>query len=172
MGDREKASLRLQFNPQIRLELHGATITSDAGLLPIRELDDALGLTPIASDYLQESRTGRNIRHHPVPLLRQSIYSRLAGYDDTNDAERLSQDPAMRVVLGWQGSDRNAARTNTMSRFETETLTQEDNLNPNPPKDTDGRREDSGRMGEGATGEMAGLHWGRLEVGGRSSVAA
>ena len=128
MGDREKASLRLQFNPQIRLELHGATITSDAGLLAFRELDDALDLTPIASDYLQESRTGRNIRHHLVPLLRQSIYSRLAGYDDTNDAERLSQDPAMRVVVGWQGSDRNAARTNTMSRFETETLTQEDNL--------------------------------------------
>ena len=121
MGDREKASLRLQFNPQIRLELHGATITSDAGLLAFRELDDALDLTPIASDYLQESRTGRNIRHHLVPLLRQSIYSRLAGYDDTNDAERLSQDPAMRVVVGWQGSDRNAARTNTMSRFENDT---------------------------------------------------
>ena len=112
----------------LRLEFHGATITSDAGLLAFRELDDALDLTPIASDYLQESRTGRNIRHHLVPLLRQSIYSRLAGYDDTNDAERLSQDPAMRVVVGWQGSDRNAARTNTMSRFETETLTQEDNL--------------------------------------------
>ncbi len=108
--------------------VHGATITSDAGLLAFRELDDALDLTPIASDYLRESRTGRNIRHHLVPLLRQSIYSRLAGYDDTNDAERLSQDPAMRVVVGWQGSDRNAARTNTMSRFETETLTQEDNL--------------------------------------------
>ena len=127
MGDRDKTPLRLQFNPQIRLELHGATITSDAGLLAFRELDDALDLTPIASDYLQESRNGRNIRHHLVPLLRQSIYSRLAGYDDTNDAERLSQDPAMRVVVGWQGSDRNAARTNTMSRFETETLTQEDN---------------------------------------------
>ena len=129
MGDGDKTPLRLQFNPKVRLEFHGATITSDAGLLPIRELDDALGLTPILpADYLQESRTGRNIRHHLVPLLRQSIYSRLAGCDDTNDGERLSQDPAMRVVVGWQGSDRNAARTNTMSRFETETLTQEDNL--------------------------------------------
>ena len=78
MGDREKASLRLQFNPQIRLELHGATITSDAGLLAFRELDDALDLTTIASDYLQESRTGRNMG--PV-LHRQAIYSRLAGYD-------------------------------------------------------------------------------------------
>ena len=56
MGDREKASLRLQFNPQIRLELHGATITSDAGLLAFRELDDALDLTPIASDYVQGHR--------------------------------------------------------------------------------------------------------------------
>ena len=128
MGDGEKAPLRVQFNPKVCLEFHGATITSDAGLLPIRELDEALGLTDTADGYLQESRTGRNIRHHLIPLIRQSIYSRLAGYDDTNDAQRLAQDPAMRVVVGWQGSDRNAARTNTMSRFETETLTQEDNL--------------------------------------------
>ena len=64
MGDREKASLRLQFNPQIRLELHGATITSDAGLLAFRELDDALDLTPIASDYL----SGKPYRpQHPPP---------------------------------------------------------------------------------------------------------
>ena len=80
---------------------HGRTITSDAGLLACREIDDALSLTDTASDYLQESRSGRTIRHHLVPLLRQSIYSRLAGYDDTNDAERLSQDPAMRVAVGW-----------------------------------------------------------------------
>ncbi len=128
MGDGEKAPLRLQFNPKVRLEFRGSTITSDAGLLPIRELDEALSLTNTADDYLQESRTGRNIRHRLVPLLRQSIYSRLAGYDDTNDAERLAQDPAMRVVVGWKGSERNAASVNTMSRFETEILTQEDNL--------------------------------------------
>ena len=59
MGDGDKTPLRLQFNPKVRLEFHGATITSDAGLLPIRELDDALGLTHIAADYLQESRSGR-----------------------------------------------------------------------------------------------------------------
>jgi hypothetical protein len=128
MGDGDKAPLRLQFNPSVRLEFHGSTITSDAGLLPLRGLDEALGLTHIAADYLQESRTGRNIQHHLVPLLRQSIYSRLAGYDDTNDAERLAQAPAMRVVVGWQGSDRSAASANTMSRFETEILTRENNL--------------------------------------------
>jgi hypothetical protein len=128
MGDSEKAPLRLQFNPKIRLEFHGATITSDAGLLAFREFDDALGLTCIASDYLPESRTGRNIRHHLVPLLTQSIYSRLAGYDDTNDAGRLSQDPAMRVIVGWQGSERKGASTSEMGRLETELMTQESNL--------------------------------------------
>ena len=75
MGDGEKAPLRVQFNPKVCLEFHGATITSDAGLLPIRELDEALGLTDTADGYLQESRTGRNIRHHLIPLIRQSIYS-------------------------------------------------------------------------------------------------
>ena len=128
MGDGEKAPLRLQFNPKIRLEFHGSTITSDAGLLAFREFDDALGLTEIAEDYLQERRTGRNILHHLVPLLRQSIFSRLAGYDDTNDADRLAYDPAMRVVVGWQGSERKAASTSEMGRFETETLTEEKNL--------------------------------------------
>ena len=128
MGDGEKAPLRLQFNPKVRLEFHGSTITSDAGLLAFRELDHALDLTGIASDYLQDYRTGRNIQHHLVPLLRQSIFSRLAGYDDTNDADRLAQDPAMRVVVGWQGSERKAASTSEMGRFETETLTEEKNL--------------------------------------------
>ena len=128
MGYGSNTPLRPQFNPKVRLECHGATITSDAGLLPIRDLDDALGLTDIAADYLQESRTGRNIQHHLVLLLRQSIYSRLAGHDDTNDAERLSQDPALRVVVGWQGSDRNTASNSETGRFDMETLIQEENL--------------------------------------------
>ena len=87
-----------------------------------------MGLTEIAEDYLQDRRTGRNILHHLVPLLRQSIFSRLAGYDDTNDADRLAYDPAMRVVVGWQGSERKAASTSEMGRFERETLTEEKNL--------------------------------------------
>ena len=128
MDDGEKAPLRLQFNPKVRLEFHGSTITSDAGLLAFRELDHALDLTCIAIDYLQDYRTGRNIQHHLVPLLRQSIFSRLAGYDDTNDADRLAQDPAMRVVVGWQGSERKTASTSEIGRFETETLTEEKNL--------------------------------------------
>ncbi|MCH9039660.1 MAG: IS1380 family transposase [Chloroflexi bacterium] len=128
MGDGDKTPFKLNFDSKVRLEFRGATITSDAGLLACRELDDALSLTDSANDYLKESRTGKNILHKLIPLLRQSIYSRLAGYDDTNDADRLSKDPAMRVVVGWKGPDRNAASTSEMGRFETELLTQQDNL--------------------------------------------
>ena len=116
------------LTPKFAWSFAGATITSDAGLLACRELDDALSLTDSADEFLKESRTGKNILHQLIPLLRQSVYSRLAGYDDTNDADRLSQDPALRVVVGWKGPDRNAASTSEMGRFETELLTQKENL--------------------------------------------
>ena len=128
MGESSDTPLKLQFDRRVRLDFRGATITSDAGLLACRELDAALGLTETANDYIHESRTGRNVQHRLLPLLRRSVYSRLAGYEDTNDAERLAQDPAMRVIVGWQGTDKQAASTNTMSRFETEVLTEEENL--------------------------------------------
>ena len=129
MGESTSPRATLRFDRRIRLEFRGATITSDAGLLACRELDDALGLTETASECLQESRGGRNVQHRLVGLLRQSVYSRLAGYEDTNDAERLAQDPTMRVVVGRRGGpERPAASTNTMSRFETEVLTQDGNV--------------------------------------------
>ena len=129
MGESTNPRSTLRFDRRIRLEFHGATITSDAGLLACRELDDALGLTETANECLQESRGGRNVQHRLVGLLRQSVYSRLAGYEDTNDAERLSDDPTMRVIVGRRGGpERPAASTNTMSRFETEVLTQDGNV--------------------------------------------
>ena len=93
MGESTDTRATLRFDRRLRLEFRGATITSDAGLLACRELDDALGLTETARECLQESRGGRNVQHQFVALLRQSVYSRLAGYEDTNDAERLAKDP-------------------------------------------------------------------------------
>lgn len=94
MGEKAQEALKLQFDRGLRLEFHGAKITSDAGLLACRELDGALGLSEVAPTFLQETRGGRNVQHELIPLLRQSVYSRLAGYEDTNDAERLANDPA------------------------------------------------------------------------------
>jgi len=128
MGEKTKEALKLQFDKRLRLEFHGARITSDAGLLVVRELDEALGLTEKAPTYLRDSRGGRNVQHEIVPLLRQSVYSRLAGYEDTNDAVRLARDPAMQAVVGRRALEKQAASTNTVSRFETDVLISEENL--------------------------------------------
>jgi hypothetical protein len=128
MGEAREDALRLDFDHTLKLEFHGTKVTSDGGLLAYRELDDVLGLTSAVDEELRDIRTGRNTQHGLAALLRQSIYSRLAGYDDTNDAERLAVDPAMRHVAGGRAVERSAASTSVMSRFETEILTQPKNL--------------------------------------------
>ena len=78
MGDSHNDTIRVDFDRTIKLEFHGATVTSDAGLLAYRELDDALELTRTAATGLHDIRTGQNTQHSLLALLRQSIYSRLA----------------------------------------------------------------------------------------------
>ena len=119
--------LNIRFDRKIKLEFHGARLTSDGGLLVYRELDDALGLFNSASTVMNDKRTGRNIQHDITNLLRQSVYSRLAGYEDVNDAQRLSVDPVMRAVTGKK-KRKNAASVNTVGRFETEVLPLKKNL--------------------------------------------
>lgn len=128
MGDSQNDTVRVDFDRQIKLAFHGSTVTSDAGLLAYRELDDALRLTSTAATVLHDTRTGQNAQHTLLALLRQSIYSRLAGYEDVNDAERLCLDPALRAVVGGRAKDNKAASTSEMARFETETLSSKDNL--------------------------------------------
>jgi hypothetical protein len=120
--------LRVAFDRRLKLEFHGARITSDGGLLAYRELDDALGLTATAASTLAEGRRGANIHHRLLGLLRQAVYGRLAGYEDVNDAERLAHDPAMRAIVGREGLDRLAASSSEMGRFETDWLATEANL--------------------------------------------
>jgi hypothetical protein len=126
-GERQEP-LRVAFDRPIRLEFHGARITSDGGLLAYGELDDAISLTAIAALAFGEGRSGKNIRHRLLGLLRQAVYGRLAGYEDVNGAERLAHDPAMRAIVGRVGIDRPAASTSQMGCFETEWLATETNL--------------------------------------------
>ena len=128
MGDRRKQALRVQFDGKIKLRFHGAKITSDAGLLAFRELDEAFGLTERGSTVLADPRHGKNTQHTMSAMLRQSVYGRLAGYEDVNDAERLRVDPAMRQVVGGRAKEKEAASTSEMSRFETEMLSSRENL--------------------------------------------
>ena len=130
MGDAKQDDLRVGFDSRLKLKFCGSQVTSDAGLLAYRELDEALGLTEIGADLLTDSRLGANKQHLLVPLLRQSIYSRLAGYEGVNDAERLAVDPAMRHVVGGRAAqaDNEAASMSVVGRFETEILSQRCNL--------------------------------------------
>src|ERR687895_644214 len=127
-GEESDAALRVTFDPRLKLEFHGSRVTSDAGLLPFRDLDDALGLTDLAGEVLADTRTGQNSRHTLVAQLRQSVFGRLAGYEDVNDADRLAHDPALRWIVGGRAATQAAACTSQMGRFETEVLTQEATL--------------------------------------------
>src|SRR5512140_3172579 len=127
-GEAESGALRLDFDRRLTLQFRGSVVTSDAGLLAYRELDDALGLTALAGEILADARTGKNGRHALVGMLRQSVFGRLAGYEDVNDAERLRHDPAMRWIVGGKASHGCTASPSQMGRFETRWLTAEKNL--------------------------------------------
>ena len=116
-GEADRRPLRPCFDRRLKLEFHGSRVTSDAGLLAYRELDDALGLTALAGHVLADSRTGKNGWHGVVGLLRQSVYGRLAGYEDVNDADRLGRDPAMRWIVGGKAVERGGAQGGTGSEL-------------------------------------------------------
>ena len=73
MGDAEHDELRVGFDSRLKLRFCGRKVTSDAGLLAYRELDEALGLTEMGMDLLTDSRLGSNKQHLLVPLLLQSM---------------------------------------------------------------------------------------------------
>jgi len=128
MAQLQGEGLRVGFDSSLRLEFHGSKVTTDAGLLAYRELEEALGLFDSVSKNLSDRRTGRNIQHGIKNLLRQSVYSRLAGYEDVNDATRMSKDPVMRAITEKKKVKKDAASENSMGRFETEMLTLKENL--------------------------------------------
>jgi len=102
-------------------------VTSDAGLLLPRELDERLGLNTLIERHLTDPRTGRNRQFAMPDLLRQSIYSRLAGYGDTNNARRLAEDPAFRMLASRERRETHIPLTSTLHWFETEVLAEERN---------------------------------------------
>jgi Transposase DDE domain group 1 len=128
VGEKEKQPFQLSFNGSLRVEFQGARVTSDGGLILVRELDERLGLSALMERNLSDSRRSKNVQFPLSDLLRQSIYSRPAGYEDVNDAARLSQDPTFRLIGSNKIWERGAALTSRLRSFETEVLTQEENL--------------------------------------------
>jgi len=116
-GESGSDAVRLDFVRRLMLQFRVSLVTSDAGLLAYRELDDVLALTEMAGDVLADARSGKNGRH-----------ARLAGYEDVNDAERLRHDPTMRWIVGGKAAQRSAASPSQMGRFETQWLAAPNNF--------------------------------------------
>jgi hypothetical protein len=128
MGDKQNQPFQLSFNGLLKIDFQGSRVTSDGGLILVRELDERLGFGGLVAQHLTDSRRGRNTQLPLADLLRQSVYSRIAGYEDVNDAERLSQDPTFRLIGSEKIWERGAALTSRLQSFETEVLGQEENF--------------------------------------------
>jgi len=116
------------FDRRVRIEFHGSTSSSNGGLPLYRELDDVMGLHELTGQPLVDTRSGHNRLHSIVALSRQSIFGRLVGYEDVNDADYLTVDPVMRQIVGGRAFNHHAASANQMGRFETEVLATAENL--------------------------------------------
>src|SRR5918992_3981996 len=128
MGEQHHEPFQLSFNSSLRVDFRGSRVTSDGGLIAVRELDERLGMGALIERYLTDTRRGRNTQLPLADLLRQSVYSRLAGYEDVNDVERVSADPTFRLIGSEKIWERGAALTSRLQSFETELLTQDENL--------------------------------------------
>jgi len=128
MGERQNQPFQLSFNGSLKVDFQGSRVTSDGGLILVRELDERLGFGDLMARHLTDSRRGKNTQLPMADLLRQSVYSRLAGYEDMNDAERLSQDPTFRLIGSEKIWERGAALTSRLQTFETEMLAEEGNF--------------------------------------------
>ena len=110
------------------MDFQGSRVTSDGGLILVRELDERLGFGDLIVQHLTESPRGKNTQLPLADLLRQSVYSRIAGYEDVNNAERVSRDSTIRLIGSEKTWDRGAALTSCLQTFETEMLAEEDNF--------------------------------------------
>jgi len=128
MGEIQNQPFQLSFNTSLKVDFQGSRVTSDGGLILVRELDERLGFGELIEQHLTDSRRGKNTQFPFADLLRQSVYSRLAGYEDVNDAERLSQDPTFRLIGSEKVWDRGAALTSRLQTFETELLAEKENF--------------------------------------------
>jgi hypothetical protein len=128
MGERQNGPFQLSSNSSLKVDFQGSPVTSDGGLILVRELDERLGFGELITQHLSDSRSGKNTQLPLADLFRQSVYSRIAGYEDVNDAERLAQDPTFRLIGSEKTWDRGVALTSRLQTFETEMLAEEENI--------------------------------------------
>ena len=102
----------------IQVELSEAPLTSDAGLLPLRQFDERIGLTREFAPVLDDPRDADLIDHSFLEMVRFRVFGILAGYEDQNDHDTLRTDPVFKLVTERLPTDNDLASQPTLSRFE------------------------------------------------------
>ena len=119
MTDCIETQLHFSFYPKQKLLLRfdGGEMTSDAGLLLLRQFDQRHGLTAALAEGLTDERREASVDHRLPTLLRQRIYQIVAGYEDGNDANRLRHDATFQL-LAERSPGQLLASQPTLSRWE------------------------------------------------------
>jgi hypothetical protein len=125
-GEGENSSVIPAFNRSIRIDFQGAKVSSDTGILMLREIDERFNITAPLTDRMEDPRRASHLRHTYVDLIRQRVYQMAAGYEDCNDANHLRIDPALRLALGKD--EEYAASQSMLSRLENEILGNEEGM--------------------------------------------
>lgn len=102
----------------IQIEMSDAPLTSDAGLLPMRQFDQRIGLTQRFADALRDPRDPARIDHTFLEMTRMRVFGILAGYEDQNDHDTLRTDPVFKLIANRSPTDADLASQPTLSRFE------------------------------------------------------
>jgi hypothetical protein len=125
-GERKKGPMCPDFNRSIRMDFHGARLSSDTGFLLLREIDERFGIIEAMGEALEDNRSPSRTKHSIVQMIRQRVYQIAAGYEDCNDADFLRIDPALRLSLG-KDTDLGASQS-MLSRLENDILGNADGL--------------------------------------------
>jgi len=99
----------------VEAEFSGGDVTSDGGILLLREADRLLGLTKAVSEMLQDPRQASKCDHSLVSMIRQRVYGIALGNEDLNDHVTLRQDPAWQTAVG---EEKELSSSSTLCRFE------------------------------------------------------
>ena len=102
----------------IEFEISPAELTSDAGLLPIVQFDETIGLSERFAAALSDTRNAALVNHSKLAMVRQRLYGILADYEDQNDHDALRSDPVFKLICQRSPTDEDLASQPTLSRFE------------------------------------------------------
>ena len=120
MSEQAVEQMRFGFLPRLPIvvEARDVQVSSDAGILPVRQFDDQIGYTDRFIACLNDLRDPERIEHSVAEMLRQRFFGLIAGYEDCNDHDTLRSDPVFKLVAGKTPERRDLASQPTLSRFE------------------------------------------------------